>query len=129
MLAHKTLKTNRFVEQFLIFWAVFNGSGHPASWVAYHRLHHSVTDTPRTSPAPSRRLLVGASSLALSDSACRQEALGSGTHHWYVQNLGMGRNAGHCLSICIGLILGFGWMVSSGWARSAWSTRFTCNAW
>jgi len=31
LLAHKTLKVNRFVEQFLIFWAVFNGSGHPAS--------------------------------------------------------------------------------------------------
>src|ERR1039457_6735398 len=35
MLAHKTLKTNRFIEQMLIFWAVFNASGHPASWVAY----------------------------------------------------------------------------------------------
>lgn len=45
MLSHKTLKTNKVVEQILIFFAVFNGSGHPASWVAYHRLHHSVTDT------------------------------------------------------------------------------------
>ena len=45
LLAHRTLKVNRFVEQVLIFWAIFNGSGHPASWVAYHRLHHSVTDT------------------------------------------------------------------------------------
>ena len=45
LLAHRTLKVHRFIEQFLIFWAIFNGSGHPASWVAYHRLHHSVTDT------------------------------------------------------------------------------------
>src|SRR5437016_14606934 len=27
MLAHKTLRTHPIVEQFLIFWAVFNGSG------------------------------------------------------------------------------------------------------
>src|SRR5438445_224717 len=54
MLAHKTLKTNRFIEQFLIFWAVFNGSGHPASWVAYHRLHHSVTDTPEDISSPKQ---------------------------------------------------------------------------
>jgi len=34
LLAHRTLKVNKFIEQILIFWAVFNGSGHPASWVA-----------------------------------------------------------------------------------------------
>src|ERR1700745_1048682 len=44
MLAHKTLKTHPIVEQFLIFWAVFNGSGHSAKWGAYTRLHHAVTD-------------------------------------------------------------------------------------
>ncbi len=54
MLAHKTLKTNKFIEQALIFWAVFNGSGHPASWVAYHRLHHSVTDTPDDISSPKQ---------------------------------------------------------------------------
>src|SRR5437899_3685094 len=54
MLAHKTVKTNKFVEQFLIFWAIFNGSGHPASWVAYHRLHHSVTDTPEDISSPTQ---------------------------------------------------------------------------
>src|SRR5260370_14364815 len=46
MLAHKTLKTNRFIEQFLIFWAVFNGSGLPASLVSYHPLRHSISITP-----------------------------------------------------------------------------------
>jgi stearoyl-CoA desaturase (delta-9 desaturase) len=45
MLAHRTLRLNKFVEQVLIFWAIFNGSGAPASWVAYHRHHHSRTDT------------------------------------------------------------------------------------
>lgn len=45
LLAHRTLKTKSWIEQFLIFAAMFNGSGSPASWVAYHRLHHSRTDT------------------------------------------------------------------------------------
>src|SRR5256886_14652297 len=54
MLAHKTLKTHPIVEQFLIFWAVFNGSGHPASWVAYHRLHHAVTDLPEDISSPKQ---------------------------------------------------------------------------
>src|SRR3981081_4020549 len=60
MLAHKTLKTNRFIEQMLIFWAVFNASGHPASWVAYHRQHHSSTDTPDDIYSPKQgRVLWG----------------------------------------------------------------------
>lgn len=54
MLAHRTLKTNKFIEHILIFWAVFNGSGHPASWVAYHRLHHSTTDTPDDISSPKQ---------------------------------------------------------------------------
>ena len=53
-LAHRTVKLNRFVEQMLIFWTVFNGSGHPASWVAYHRLHHSHTDTPDDISSPKQ---------------------------------------------------------------------------
>jgi fatty-acid desaturase len=54
MLAHKTLKMNPVIEQILIFWAVFNASGHPASWVAYHRLHHSSTDTPGDISSPQQ---------------------------------------------------------------------------
>ncbi|MBI3895898.1 MAG: acyl-CoA desaturase [Acidobacteria bacterium] len=52
MLAHRTLKINKSIEHMLIFWAVFNGSGHPASWVAYHRHHHSRTDTPEDVSSP-----------------------------------------------------------------------------
>jgi len=52
MLAHRTLKLNKVVEQLMIFWAVFNGSGAPASWVAYHRHHHSSTDTPDDISSP-----------------------------------------------------------------------------
>lgn len=44
-LSHRTLKLNKMVEHVLIFCAMFNGSGAPASWVAYHRRHHSRSDT------------------------------------------------------------------------------------
>jgi stearoyl-CoA desaturase (delta-9 desaturase) len=54
LLAHRTLKLNKFVEHALIFWAMFNGSGAPASWVAYHRHHHSRTDTPEDISSPKQ---------------------------------------------------------------------------
>ncbi len=44
-LAHRGLKLNPFVQQALIFLAMFNGSGSPVSWVANHRLHHAKVDT------------------------------------------------------------------------------------
>jgi len=53
-LAHKTVKLHPAVEHFLIFWAIFNGSGHPASWVGYHRLHHAEADTPDDISSPSQ---------------------------------------------------------------------------
>jgi stearoyl-CoA desaturase (delta-9 desaturase) len=52
LLAHRTFKVNKFIEHFLIFWAMFNGSGAPASWVAYHRHHHSRADTPEDISSP-----------------------------------------------------------------------------
>ncbi len=54
LLAHRTLKMNKAVEHLLIFWAKFNGSGAPASWVAYHRHHHSCTDTPDDISSPTQ---------------------------------------------------------------------------
>ena len=54
LLSHRTLKLNKFVEHVLIFWAMFNGSGAPASWVAYHRHHHSCTDTPDDISSPKQ---------------------------------------------------------------------------
>jgi fatty-acid desaturase len=53
-LAHRTVKLNRLIEHALIFWAVFNGSGAPASWVAYHRLHHAEADTPEDISSPKQ---------------------------------------------------------------------------
>src|SRR5438105_3394362 len=38
-LAHRTVELNKTIEHVLIFLAMFNGSGAPASWVAYHRHH------------------------------------------------------------------------------------------
>ena len=54
MLAHRTLKVNKAIEHLLIFCAMFNGSGAPASWVAYHRLHHACTDTPEDISSPKQ---------------------------------------------------------------------------
>jgi fatty-acid desaturase len=53
-LSHRTLRLNKVIEHFLIFCAMFNGSGAPASWVAYHRLHHSRTDTPDDISSPQQ---------------------------------------------------------------------------
>lgn len=53
-LSHRTLKLNRAVEQALIFCAMFNGSGAPASWVAYHRHHHAKADTLEDISSPSQ---------------------------------------------------------------------------
>lgn len=51
-LAHRAVKVHPVIEHLLIFWAMFNGSGHPASWVAYHRHHHSFTDMPEDISSP-----------------------------------------------------------------------------
>ena len=51
-LAHRTVKLNPYLEQLLIFGAMFNGSGAPASWVAYHRHHHAKSDTPDDISSP-----------------------------------------------------------------------------
>jgi stearoyl-CoA desaturase (delta-9 desaturase) len=44
-LAHRAVKLNPVVEQFLILCAVFNGSGAPSTWIANHRNHHANSDT------------------------------------------------------------------------------------
>jgi len=44
-LSHRAVKLNPVIEQILIFFAVFNGSGAPSTWIANHRNHHSNSDT------------------------------------------------------------------------------------
>ncbi|MGQ0552632.1 MAG: fatty acid desaturase [Planctomycetota bacterium] len=51
-LTHHGLVLNPVVEQVLIFFAVFNGSGKPLTWVANHRLHHATSDTDEDISSP-----------------------------------------------------------------------------
>jgi stearoyl-CoA desaturase (delta-9 desaturase) len=52
-LAHRTLRLHPVVEHLLIFFAMFNGSGTPRSWVAMHRLHHATSDGDNDISSPS----------------------------------------------------------------------------
>lgn len=44
-LAHTALRLNPAVRHFLIFFAMFNGSGSPDTWTANHRQHHAKVET------------------------------------------------------------------------------------
>lgn len=44
-IAHRSLRLNRAVEFVLVLFAIFNGSGSPATWTANHRFHHANSDT------------------------------------------------------------------------------------
>ncbi len=44
-LAHKAVKLHPIIEFPLVFFALMNGSGTPATWAANHRLHHKHSDT------------------------------------------------------------------------------------
>jgi stearoyl-CoA desaturase (delta-9 desaturase) len=46
------LKLHPVVEHLLTFCALFNGSGNPASWSAYHRQHHAKSDTAEDVSSP-----------------------------------------------------------------------------
>ena len=52
--AHRGLVLHPAVEHPLIFFAMLNGSGTPATWVANHRLHHATSDTDEDISAPAR---------------------------------------------------------------------------
>ena len=132
MLAHRTLKTNKFIEQVLIFCAVFNGSGHPASWVAYHRLHHSVTDTPDDISSPKQGGFWWAHLRWLyqtppADKRRWAPELTRGLYKMW----GWAETPVILLSICCGLAFGLGWM-GFFWcgairiipsSRNGWSNR------
>jgi fatty-acid desaturase len=51
-LAHRALRLHPVVREALIFFAMYNGSGAPLSWVANHRLHHATADTPADISSP-----------------------------------------------------------------------------
>lgn len=52
-LAHTALRLNPVVKHLLIFFAMFNGSGAPASWTANHRQHHSKVETHEDISSPA----------------------------------------------------------------------------
>ena len=51
-IAHKALKLHRVIRHLFIFFAMFGGSGAPASWTANHRQHHSRVETPEDISSP-----------------------------------------------------------------------------
>ena len=51
-IAHRALELNPVVRGILIFFAMFNGSGSPISWVAGHRVHHANADTQEDISSP-----------------------------------------------------------------------------
>ncbi len=51
-LAHTSLRLHPVVRHLLIFFAMFNGSGAPASWTANHRQHHSRVETSEDISSP-----------------------------------------------------------------------------
>ena len=51
-LAHGSVRLNPVVQFFLVAFAMFNGSGSPATWAANHRLHHARTDEPGDISSP-----------------------------------------------------------------------------
>jgi fatty-acid desaturase len=51
-LAHRAVTLNPVVEQILIFFALFNGSGSPRNWVTMHRFHHNQSDKPDDISSP-----------------------------------------------------------------------------
>src|SRR4051812_3380354 len=51
-LAHKALKLSKPTEFLLTVFALFNGSGTPATWTANHRHHHAKVETPDDISSP-----------------------------------------------------------------------------
>ncbi len=51
-IAHRALTLKPWALMILTFFAVFNGSGKPLSWVSGHRLHHASADTDNDISSP-----------------------------------------------------------------------------
>ena len=51
-IAHGALQLQPVLRHVMIFVAMFNGSGSPASWTANHRQHHSCVETPEDISSP-----------------------------------------------------------------------------
>jgi len=51
-LTHRSVTLHPVIKHLLIFFAMFNGSGTPAHWVADHRHHHAMADKPGDISSP-----------------------------------------------------------------------------
>ena len=127
MLAHRTLKMNKAVEHLLIFWAMFNGSGSPASWVAYHRQHHSNADTPDDISSPKQGGFWWAHLrwLYQTPRADRQKwcpELNRGAYKLWT----LAEGPVILLSLCSGLILGWPGFFWAGAIRLVYSLHMQC---
>ena len=126
-LAHRTLKMNKAVEHLLIFWAMFNGSGSPASWVAYHRQHHSHADTPDDISSPKHGGFWWAHLRWLYQSAradrqkwCPELNRGAYKLWTYAETPVI------LLSLCSGLVLGWQGFFWAGAIRLVYSLHMQC---
>jgi stearoyl-CoA desaturase (delta-9 desaturase) len=127
LLAHRTFKLNKAVEHLLIFWAMFNGSGAPASWVAYHRQHHSHTDTPEDISSPKHGGFWWAhlrwlyqSARADSQKWCPELTRGAYRFWAYAEAPLI------LLSLCCGLVLGWQGFFWMGCIRLVYSLHMQC---
>ena len=126
-LAHRTLTLNKAVEHVLIFCAMFNGSGAPLSWVAYHRMHHARTDTPDDISSPQQGGFWWAHLRWLYQSAR------ANTRKWSAD---LDRRSYRCwtyaevpvllLSLCVGLALGWRGFFWLGAIRLVYSLHMQC---
>lgn len=51
-ITHAALRLHPAARHLLVFFAMFNGSGTPASWTANHRQHHARVETPEDISSP-----------------------------------------------------------------------------
>lgn len=127
LLAHRTLKAQPWVEHLLIFFAMFNGSGSPASWVAFHRLHHSRTDTEDDISSPTHGGFWWAhlrwlyQSQAASEARWCPDLTKGGYRYWY-----LAQPAIVLASLCCGLLLGWAGFFWLGAIRLVYALHAQC---
>jgi sn-1 stearoyl-lipid 9-desaturase len=127
LLAHRTFKLNKVLEHTLIFWAIFNGSGAPATWVAYHRSHHAHSDTPDDISSPRQGGFWWAHLRWLYQSApADQKKWCPELNRGFYQFWGYAEGPLIVLSLCCGLVLGWQGFFWMGAIRLVYSLHMQC---
>jgi len=127
LLAHRTFTLNKVLEQGLIFCAMYNGSGAPGTWVAYHRHHHSHADTEEDISSPQYRGFwwshlgwLYQSPPADVERWCPDLARGSYRYWGYAEVPVI------CLSLCSGAVFGWQGFFWIGAIRLTYSLHMQC---